>query len=114
LFDLEENSDQPLTYVLDHPVNIDKSILHTDGTLGVRIPRQEFCRELVRRFGKAIVSTSANLSGQPSPVHFNQVSKEIVEAVDHCVDPAMEKGATGRASAIIKIKTNGEFSFIRK
>lgn len=113
-FDLEENSDQPLTYVLDHPLNIDPSLVHADNTLAVRIPKHDFCRQLLLKFGKAIVSTSANISGDPTPANFNMVANEIREAVDLCIEPALEKGSTGKASSIIKIKTNGEFNFIRK
>lgn len=114
LFDLEENTDKPLTYVLDQPINVDKSLLHSDGTLGVRIPRHDFCRQLIHKFGKAIVSTSANYSGEPSPIFFRDIHPDMVKAVDYCVEPSLEKGATGKPSSIIKIKTNGEFSFIRK
>lgn len=114
LYDLEENNEKPMTYVLDDAINVDKSILHEDGSLGVRIPKNEFCRQLIKKFGKAIVSTSANISGGPNPVAYHQLEKSIIESVDLCIDPQFEKGSTGQPSSIIKIKHNGEFNFIRK
>lgn len=84
-----------------------------DGSVGIRIPMMEFCVELVRKFGRPIVSTSANISGEPAPENFSEVSADIRSAVDHIVEPALEAGATGQASQIIKLEVDGQFKIIR-
>ncbi|HYG53069.1 MAG TPA: L-threonylcarbamoyladenylate synthase [Flavobacteriales bacterium] len=114
VFDLEENSAKPITYILDGAYGISQLALHADGSLGVRIPKHEFCINLIRKFGKAIVSTSANVSGKPTPKNFDTIDPAIINSVDHCVDPFWAKKSTGIPSTIIKIKPNGEFTFIRK
>ena len=72
-----------------------------DGSVGIRIPMMDFCRDLVARLARPLVSTSANLSGEPSPHVFAEVSQEIRDGVDYVVEPYLEKGATGLASQII-------------
>lgn len=114
LFDLEENSNEPLTYVLDGATGIASNALHQDGSLAVRIPKNEFCKQLIRKFGKAIISTSANKSGDPTPLKFEEISIEITMGADGIVDPKLSTKATGKPSGIIKIKPNGEFTIIRK
>ena len=84
-----------------------------DGTVGIRIPMMDFCKQMAWKFGRPIVSTSANISGKPSPVKFKNISEEITGAVDYIVDPRLEAGATGQASQIIKIGLRGEVEIIR-
>ncbi len=84
-----------------------------DGSVGIRIPMSEFCVELVRRFGKPIVSTSANISGEPAPGNFSQISPEILQAADYTVASALESGATGVSSQIIKVEVDGQVKIIR-
>lgn len=85
-----------------------------DGTVGIRIPMMDFCQQLVSRLGRPIVSTSANISGAPTPRKFSEISEEIKSAVDHVVDPALEKGATGQSSSIIKVGLDYSIEIIRK
>ena len=85
-----------------------------DGTVGIRIPMMDFCRQLVHRLGRPIVSTSANISGEPTPKKFAEISQEVREAVDHIVDPSYEKGATGQSSSIIKVGLDYSIEIIRK
>ena len=84
------------------------------GTVGIRIPMMDFCQQLVARFGRPIVSTSANISGEPTPRKFAEISDEIRNAVDHIVDPALEKGSTGQSSSIIKVGLDYSIEIIRK
>lgn len=84
-----------------------------DGSVGIRIPLMDFCKELVRRLGRPLVSTSANISGEPSPQTFTDIPEEIRSAVDYIVDPSLEKGSTGMASQIIKLEVDGEVKIIR-
>jgi len=85
-----------------------------DGTVGIRIPMMDFCRQLVARLGRPVVSTSANISGEPTPKKFSEISQEIREAVDHIVEPGLERGATGRSSSIIKVGLDYSIEIIRK
>ena len=90
------------------------NIVAGDGSVGIRIPMMQFCHDLVYRFGRPIVSTSANVSGEPAPRCFRDISKTIVEAVDFVVDPLLERESTGRSSQIIKLEMDGGFKIIRK
>ena len=85
-----------------------------DGSVGIRIPMMDFCRDLVAALGRPIVSTSANISGEPTPKSFAEVTPAIRDAVDYTVDPALEKGATGKSSSIIKVGLDSSFVIIRK
>ena len=85
-----------------------------DGTVGIRVPMMEFCQQLVSRFGRPIVSTSANISGEATPKKYAEISQEIKDAVDHVADPALEKGSTGQSSSIIKVGLDYSIEIIRK
>ena len=84
-----------------------------DGSVGIRIPMMDFCKELTRRLGRPLVSTSANVSGEPSPQTFADIPQEIRSAVDYVVPEALEAGSTGLASQIIKLELDGQFKIIR-
>ena len=73
----------------------------------------EFCRELVRKLGRPLASTSANVSGEPTPRRFAEIPEEIRGAVDYVVPASLERGATGTASQIIKVGLGGEVEIIR-
>lgn len=85
-----------------------------DGTVGIRIPMSEFCRNLCYKLGRPIVSTSANLSGEPTPKKFADIAPEIRAAADYVVEPSLEKDATGLSSQILKVGLGGEIEIIRK
>lgn len=85
-----------------------------DGSVGIRIPVVDFCRDLVHRFGRPIVSTSANISGEPTPRKFADIPQQIKDAVDFIVDPSLERSSTGSASSIIKVGLDGTIDIIRK
>ena len=112
-YDILENAVSPLTLVLDEPVNISPLLKNEDGTLGVRISTLPFNRDFIRRYGKAVVSTSANTSGQPTPSKFSQIEKTILNQCDYVCDQHLEALSTGKASRIIKLKNNGEISILR-
>ena len=84
-----------------------------DGSVGIRIPMMDFCRDMVARLARPLVSTSANLSGEPSPHVFAEISQEIRDGVDYVVEPYLEKGSTGLASQIIKVEVDGQVTIIR-
>ena len=85
-----------------------------DGTVGIRIPMMDFCQQLVYKLGRPLVSTSANISGEPTPKNYAEISDEIKSAVDHVVEPSLEKGATGQSSSIIKVGLDYSIEIIRK
>jgi L-threonylcarbamoyladenylate synthase len=85
-----------------------------DGSVGIRIPMMEFCKNLITKFGRPIVSTSANISGKSTPRKFAEISSEVIETVDHVVDKALEAGSTGEASSIIKVGLDYSIEIIRK
>ena len=85
-----------------------------DGTVGIRIPMMDFCQQLVAKLGRPLVSTSANISGEPTPKKFADISEQIKSAVDHIVDPSLEKGSTGHSSSIIKVGLDYSIQIIRK
>lgn len=84
-----------------------------DGSIGIRIPLPGFWRDLVARLGRPLVSTSANISGEPTPRRFAEISPEIRDAVDYAVPAHLERGASGSASQIIKVGLGGEVEIIR-
>lgn len=113
-YDLIERYTEPLTIIYPHAVNVAKNLIPADGTIAIRVVRDEFCRQMIREFNKPVVSTSANLSGQPAPVVFSKISEEITKSVDHIVNLHREAVIRTKPSTIIRITENGEFELIRK
>ena len=111
--DLVEVNDAPMTIIYPGAVGLAPSTVAEDGTVGIRIPMNDFCKELVKRLRRPLVSTSANISGEPTPKNFKEVSEEIKSAVDYTVDPSLERDSTGKASQIIKLGLDGEVTIIR-
>ena len=123
---LVEVNDKPMTIIYPGAIAGDKGNMKADrralafntvaedGTVGIRIPMMDFCQQLVAKLGRPLVSTSANISGEPTPKKFAEISQEIREAVDHIVDPALERGATGHSSSIIKVGLDYSIEIIRK
>ncbi len=127
--DLVEVNDKPMTLIypgaITYPApeqsakeqadryHLAYNAVASDGTVGIRIPMMDFCRNMAKKLGRPVVSTSANISGEPSPKKFKDVPEEITQAVDYIVDARLEAGATGQASQIIKIGLDGEVEIIR-
>ena len=89
------------------------NVVAEDGSVAMRIPDMDFCKVLIHKLGRPIVSTSANISGAPSPKKCADIPEPIWSAVDHIVDPAEEKNSTGKASQIIKVGIDGQICIIR-
>lgn len=106
-------SEKPTTLVLDNPRNVAANIIAPDNTLGVRIVKEPFCFKLMERMKKPLVSTSANISGQPTPASFKEISTEIVKGVDYVVNLYHEKIA-GKPSTIIKLTNDSQVKVLRK
>lgn len=111
---LFEFSQKPLTLVLPGAVNLAQSLISNDGTAAVRIVKHEFCRQLIFKLNKPLVSTSANISGMPSPLTFTEIDPAIIDAVDYVVNLPGEKNKTGKPSTIIKLELDGSVKILRK
>jgi len=110
IMDLSEN---PTTLVLDNPRNVAPNLIATDKTLAIRIVKEPFCFKLMERMKKPLVSTSANISGQPTPKSFKEISPEIIKGVDYVVNLHHDKIA-GKPSTIIKLTSDSQVKIIRK
>ncbi|MEG1546980.1 MAG: L-threonylcarbamoyladenylate synthase [Bacteroides sp.] len=113
-WDLIEVADKPLTLIYENARNLAPNLLAEDGSVGIRITNEEFSKQLCFRFRKAIVSTSANVSGQPSPANFGEVSEEIKSLVDYVVEYRQEDMSRPKPSSIIKIGKGGTIKVIRE
>ncbi|MCD6113250.1 MAG: threonylcarbamoyl-AMP synthase [Bacteroidales bacterium] len=114
LYDLIESIDTPLTIIYPYAKNLTKNVIAKDNSIGIRITKDVFCKKLIQLFGKPIVSTSANISGEENPIYFNKISKDIINSVDYVVDLFHDRIKEIKPSTIIKLKVNGEFSVIRR
>lgn len=112
-WDLIELADKPTTVILDGAVNLAPNLVADDGSIAMRITREEFSRELCYRFQKAIVSTSANISGQPAPQNYRDISPDIINAVDYVCWSRRQEHKPHQPSSIIKLSLNGEVKIIR-
>lgn len=122
--DLVEVNDAPMTIIYPGAQYLAPNAVAEDGSVGIRIPLvpeeeagtlkgADFTRELVRRLRKPLVSTSANISGEPTPANFAEISEEIKSAMDYVVPKNVDNGSTGRPSQIIKLGLGGEVEIIR-
>ena len=112
-YDLMELTDKPLTLILDGAVGVAENLIPEEGSLAVRVPDHDFCRRVVSRLGRPLVSTSANPSGEATPTTFGEIVAAIKEGVDMVVSPAFEGKPTRKASSIMMIKEDGEFKILR-
>ena len=106
-------ADKPLTIIYSHAKNLAKNLLASDGSIGIRITGEEFSRRLCERFRRPLVSTSANLSGEPSPANFSEVSDVIKDSVDYIVSYRRDDMSCTTPSSIIKLDDGGLFRIIR-
>ena len=113
-WDIFELSVKPTTIVLDNAVNLAPNLIADDGSIAMRITKEPFSKELCYRYQKAIVSTSANISGEPAAQNFCDISEEIINAVDYVCWTRRQEHKPHTPSSIIKLTTNGEVTIIRK
>jgi L-threonylcarbamoyladenylate synthase len=113
-YDLIEYAENPLTIVFSGAKNLAANVINYDNTVGVRIVKHPFCQQLIQRFRKPIVSTSANLSGKDAPKNFNEISDEIINGVDYVVNFGQDDLSEKKPSTIMKLEADGRFNFIRR
>jgi L-threonylcarbamoyladenylate synthase len=113
-YELMSVSDTPLTIIYPSGKNLASGVCASDGSVGIRICMDDFCNELISRFRKPIISTSANLSGSPTPGNFTEIEESIIGMVDYVVNYRQDDRQKQTASPVIKIGSNGTIKIIRK
>lgn len=113
-WDLIELTDKPLTIIYEGARNVASNLIAEDGSLAIRITKEKFSQTLCQRFRKAIVSTSANISGKPSPQSFIDISEEIKSGVDYIVKYRQSERSDSKPSSIIKLGSSGQIQIIRE
>ena len=113
-WDLIQYATKPLTVIYDDARNLAPNLIGEDGSVGIRVTSEEFSKQLCFRFRKAIVSTSANISGEPSPASFSEIQDEIKQAVDYIVGYRQDEPAGAKPSSILKLGKGGVIKIIRE
>ena len=106
--------DKPTTVILDGAVNLAENLIAEDGSVGIRITQEPFSKELCFRFQKALVSTSANISGEPAAQNYPDIDPKIIEAVDYVCWSRRQEHKPHKPSSIIKLTEDGQVTIIRK
>lgn len=114
LIDSLQDGGKPTTLILDGAVNLAPNLIADDGSIGIRITQEPFSKELCYRFQKALVSTSANISGEPAAQNYCDINPRIVEAVDYVCWSRRQEHKPHTPSSIIKLGLDGEVTIIRK
>ncbi|MEO0900585.1 MAG: L-threonylcarbamoyladenylate synthase [Bacteroidota bacterium] len=112
-YDIMDLATKPTTIVFDKPIGIAKNLIAEDNTLAIRVASDVFCQRLIQKFGKPIVSTSANISGEPTPINFESISPKILKGVDYVVNLPLEN-ENAPPSSIIKLSNDGQVKVIRE
>ncbi len=112
-YDILKYAVKPTTIVYDDPIRVAENIIAEDNTLGIRVVQDDFCKQLIRKFRRPVVSTSANISGKKTPKSFKDISEEIKKGVDYIVTWNQDK-KSANPSAIIKLSNDGAVQIIRK
>jgi len=112
-YDILKYAEKPTTIIYDDPIRIAENLIATDNSLAMRVVQDDFCKKLIRKFRRPIISTSANVSGTKTPTEFKEISKEILDGVDYVVNLHRSK-KSAKPSAIIKLRNDGSVTVIRK
>lgn len=113
IFDYIKGIHKPTTFIYEGACNLAKNIINSDGTIGIRICKDPFCKKLIENFGKPLVSTSANISGYPAPAIFIDVDHEIKSGVDYIVQHRQDDMTAALPSSIVKLNADGSLTIIR-
>lgn len=111
--DLISSIDNPVTVIYDNARNLPRNVGAPDGTIAIRIVRDGFCQAIIRALGKPIISSSANLSGEPTPLVYNKISPDIIGQADYTVKLFHDQFNQGKSSTIIRLYENGAYQVIR-
>lgn len=113
-WDILDIAIKPTTIILDGAINLAPNLIAEDGSIALRITKEPFSHELCYRFQKPLVSTSANISGEPAAANYNDISQELLDAVDYVCFSRRQEHKPHTPSSIIKLKEDGEVTIIRK
>ena len=113
-WDIMDLSEKPITIVYDAPKGISKNLLAEDGSIGIRLVKDEFCKRLISKLNKPIVSTSANFSGEKSPKSFADISQKLINEVDAVAEDQINRVSKWEASSIIRVWNDGRIKVIRE
>ena len=113
-WDIMDLSEKPITIVYDAPKGISKNLLAEDGSIGIRLVKDEFCKRLISKLNKPIVSTSANFSGEKSPKSFADISQKLINEVDAVAEDQKNRVSKWEASSIIRVWNDGKIKVIRE
>jgi L-threonylcarbamoyladenylate synthase len=111
---LIEANDKPMTIIYPGAINLASNLVSQDHTIGIRVVQDKFCQKLIGKLNRPLVSTSANISGKPSPAIFTEIPDDIKEGVDYIVDWRQDDTTKATPSSIVKIGLGGEIEIIRK
>lgn len=111
-YDIIKYASHPTTIIYDNPIRVAENLVSSDNTLAIRVAKDEFCKKLIRKLRRPLVSTSANLSGDPSPKEYKEIHPAILEGVDYVVNLHRTKKNT-QPSTIIQLKNDGTVKVIR-
>ncbi len=111
--DLINSFNRPLTVVYPGARNLPENLIAEDGSVGIRVVKNEFCETLIRALKKPLVSTSANVSGMPAPLTYSVISQYIINGVDYVVKIRQENVTEMKASTIVRVDYNNQFTIIR-
>ena len=112
-WDLIDAAEKPLTIIYQEVKGIAHNAIAEDGSCAIRLPKDNFCQQLVQRLGKPLISTSANTSGNPTPQSFQDIEPSILSGVDYVVNLRQQEKSKNTPSSIILLKNNGEIKIIR-
>jgi len=107
-------SEKPVTIVYENPRNLPKEILADDGSIGIRLVKDDFCKKLISKLNKPLVSTSANFSGDKSPMKFSDITPEMIDLVNFAVEENREKVSQYSGSSVIKVWNDGRIKVLRE
>lgn len=113
IFDYIKGIVKPVTIIYNEAKYLAKNLINADGSVGIRIVKDEFCQRLIREFGKPIVSTSSNVSGYPPPLYFNDIDIKIKDGVDYVVQHRQDDDIPGIPSTVIRLNEDGSYVVIR-
>ena len=113
-WEIMDLSEKPVTIIYDHPKGLPKELLAEDGSIGIRLVKNDFLKKLISKLNKPLVSTSANFSGEKSPMKFSDISHEIVDSVDFVVEENQDKVSEYSGSSIIRVWSDGRVKVIRE
>lgn len=112
-YDMLDIADKPLTLILDNALGLAPNLIAEDGSVGIRVTNEKFSHDLCYKFMKAVVSTSANISGHPAAAIYPEIEQEIIDGVDYVVRYRRDDAKRSKPSSIVKLKADGQVTVIR-